>query len=226
MLPLAAMATPSQEPSPVTQQQLPAANPRNEDNKWNLSQEIAAIASFVAFLELLALLATISIMRNTEKRQLRAYISVIEIESGPIVDDSAAVTITIKNCGQTPADHVVGRECIKFMDASNPVFDIGEQVGVNFVVGPGVEMTSCLTVTLGEHLDKTLNPKPRLHDLLLQKSVALYVFGEIRYRDVFYKNRWCFRQEERVTTYRAMISGKEAITGGKMSVCREGNNVT
>lgn len=161
--------------------------------------------------------------RETSQRQLRAYLSIVKIKSKPIIDGEAAVIVTIRNCGQTPAFCVTARDGIRFQDINNTEFTLNERKG-EVVIGPGVEMSHLYTVTtMHEGTDKQ-NWAYMVHKKILEKSAALFVFGEIRYRDVFYGTAG--NRVERVTGFRAAITGQKAIEGGKMNACADGNYAT
>jgi hypothetical protein len=59
---------------------------------------------------------------------------------------------------------------------------------------------------------------PATKESLANGGHVIYVYGEIRYRDVFGRKQW--------TKYRYMIGGPVGVRGEQMAGCEEGNEAT
>jgi hypothetical protein len=55
-------------------------------------------------------------------------------------------------------------------------------------------------------------------DSLVAGTMAVWVYGEIRYRDAFCRKQW--------TKYRLIIGGPFGVSGGQLTACEEGNEAT
>ena len=78
-----------------------SARQNETPDNWALSDEIAVIATFVGFLQFAALIATVTVMKKSAERQLRAYVwafSAMDTDA-----DKLLVRTAVKNSGQTPA---------------------------------------------------------------------------------------------------------------------------
>lgn len=89
---------------------------------WSIGDKIALVVAVIAFLQFGALIGTYRVMDQTAKRQLRAYVSVEDIDldspnignanydtpipNPPGYIPADAVRMTVKNNGQTPAHDV------------------------------------------------------------------------------------------------------------------------
>jgi hypothetical protein len=196
-------------PSSQTQSE-PQANgkegPRNPSNLWGLSDKIAVIASVVAFLQFGALVWTIVVMIQNGRRQLRAYVvgelgtignvaNPIPLYAGQVITPTGAeitntacgpiTYIQIKNSGQTPAYKVVhwGNICVREYPlisnlAPTPTLSLKNAS----VLGPGIYSTKYLFLSAPLTAQEVSD--------LRAGTAAIYVYGEINYRDAFGKKRF------------------------------------
>jgi hypothetical protein len=147
----------------------------------------------------------IAVSRDTEQRQLRAYVFVdtaqtVNIDDDITKDDTTAlqsVIITTKNYGLTPAFGVKDDGTLKFTDfpPKSDVFHKLQPTGPISVETMGPQGMS----------KKVIEPVPNFalgvprKKLLKDKVKAIYVFGKIDYRDAFGFHR--------CTRYRYMVGG-------------------
>ena len=161
---------------------------------------------------------TITTMEDTAKRQLRAY--VFPIHSGLsnlVVGGVPAFHVTIKNSGQTPAYRVKHRAAgwittYPIEGAFPEIPPPGEQMVSTNNLGPGgdqVKNGNCSDVPL---------TAGTMSDLEKGKS-AIYVYGEINFRDAFGKDRW--------VNYRHMTGGSVGFRrDGFIVHCEDGNETS
>lgn len=143
---------------------------------------------------------------DTAQRQLRAYVvgkadiaNLREIVNGYVAE------IDIQNSGTTPAYDVHCWSEWKMLDDNESrsyVFKLApkEIKGPRFVVNPGIIHTMSVEIKQSDEDRRTTQKR-------------LYIWGEIRYRDAFQKNRW-----SRFRLYRHVHSGKQI-----WAYCDEGN---
>jgi hypothetical protein len=205
-------------------QQKPAADeqkgPENRSNTWALSDEITALASIVALLQFFALVGTVFVLIWTARRQLRAYVFVssAKIIHGIEDDRIPEAHVVIKNSGQTPAYKLTNVSGLAFdkypappsLTLTVPDRDYLSLVRTRMDLGPGNETSP---VTLAK---RPLTAMGKIS--LTAGASAIWVYGEIRYRDVFWRKQW--------TKYRFMIGGPFGVTGGELVGCEEGNEAT
>lgn len=170
---------------------------KNEENGngafsgWTLGDKIAAIVAFFAFLQFLGVVATYFVMRDTARRQLRAYINPTR---GSIYDGNTVrpaqsnkagfpyAELTVKNAGATPAYDVVS-----FMEIA--VIPIAEEDKLL----PIIELKKIAPFTVAPGMDF---PKGHWHgNALTQEEInsinapapthAIFVYGRYEYRDAF-----------------------------------------
>jgi hypothetical protein len=180
---------------------------------WSLSDKIAAIASFVAFLQFGALIATVLIMVFNGRRQLRAY--VFNTQSGIHYLDQplSQVHVVIKNSGQTPAYKLSDWMAIKLtkFPPTEPLTLLLPPADESVVksesdFGPGDAFNKVQEIRLSDETKAALRAG----------TMAIYVYGEIRYRDAFKRRRY--------TKYRLMYGGDAgARPEGALVACKEGN---
>lgn len=147
--------------------------------------------------------ASVKIASDTAKRQLRAYLSV----SGATVtwknDRIVLAEISIKNTGQTPALWVhhfqtiaVGEPAdfaIPYVESGFPTTDIGANIEMHFSLDSGPVSEESWT-------------------LARNREIPVYVWGEVKYWDVFKTELW-------FTRYRLRLHQSADI----LSPCSEGN---
>jgi hypothetical protein len=153
-----------------------------------------------------ATIATLDHLRDTARRQLRAYVFVAQVEIVDVGTDNVNAAVIIRNRGQTPAyDVTVSTGANAFNVPGNVTFTptpVGPDSS-RFVLGP----------------DGLGRRNISLHSII-GASGALYVWGEILYKDAF--------GEDQYTRFRHMIGGGTAgwPSDYLMTVCPEGNEAS
>jgi hypothetical protein len=148
--------------------------------------KIATIATLVGFLQFVALVATFALMRRSARQQLRAYISGLPdwITSFDETHPPRA-SYTMRNLGQTPAYKVVHRSEIAALPFPLPVGfrlpPVNGTIAPATVLFPNVPLIGNSTKAAPFTADELAGIRNR--------SMRPYIFGEIRYRDVFRKRR-------------------------------------
>lgn len=132
----------------------------------------------------------------TSERQLRAYLSFSKssLENFGTAEPIKA-SLKVKNCGQTPAYEV--RDWMQFTIQPFPYdeIDSADFIPTSSTLGPG---------DAGNLIARM--PKPLSHmqfSGIISGDLAIYVSGEVRYRDAF--------GTERVSRYRGFYRGNQAI---------------
>jgi hypothetical protein len=210
------------------------AEPKLEEStdRWSLANKLALWAGISAALQFLALVATIAVMIRNGHRQLRAYVVVergivANVANPPpglpgerietvarIMNPQAGphAQITIKNAGQTPAYDLVHWASIDIREYPlNSLLPPMPKPPSPFwtVLGPGIPEVKTL---------RMLQPlSPEQIEGLRRGTLAIYCYGEIRYRDAFRKSRR--------TRYRCMYSVQSGIigVGTDLIYCEDGN---
>lgn len=181
-------------------------------------------------------LGTLNHMRESSERQLRAYVisesgtifnvanpvpifqGQVFIPTGAEISNPACgpgVRIQIKNAGQTPAYEVTHFANICFREqplkSSLPARD-PNMIPASSILGPGIPSTKLLFMPQPLTAQETAD--------LRAGNGAVYVYGEIVYRDTFGK-RWH-------TSYRLMHHPYGGAIGVStdLSFCDEGNDAT
>lgn len=155
--------------------------------------------------------ATVNTMKDTAGRQLRAYVHPVTAlryrdETGVLV-----IKLEIKNAGQTPA-----YECSHWMvEGVHTGFPAPPEAFTNKNAPKGDS-----PIAPGESVDFFVSATeltPAQEAQIAAKIAAIYLFGEITYRDAF--------QTERVTKFRLVCVG-DLIRTGRFAPCDEGNDAT
>ena len=203
----------------------PSYDHRNADDK-TVSALVAAMFSSPALIGIAALLQAIGAIGTvwliywqlrTSRRQLRAY--VVVANAGIVTDGeetAPTAVVTIKNSGQTPAHDVVNVSGIA-IGLFPPPPSLKLTISDNDFATEGrsrqtlgSENTSISQTMAG----RLLTDEEK--QAIIEGTSAIYVFGEIRYTDVFGKRWW--------TRYRLMMGGTAGIQG--LAGCEEGNEAT
>src|SRR3954452_14238024 len=184
--------------------------------KFKVGESLLVVFTALLFFATLGLwLATRNLVqeaKRTGERQLRAYVHVIRVEVRHLAG-MAEFFVEYKNHGMTPAYNVRVSNCHGL--TPNPPDPAFFQAFLGFAshgtLGPG-------GVTHQRKLaDRQLTDAESvgLEDGLL----ALWVYGEIKYRDAF--------GQERTTAYRNLLSRDVPLgADGRMSLAAEGNEAT
>jgi hypothetical protein len=170
---------------------------------------LTGVLAICAFLSVWLVLFQLLDARRFSKRQLRAYVFVAEVEIIGIGTDAVRAAVTIRNTGQTPAyDVTVSTAANADVTTFSPT-PVGPDSS-RFVLGPD---------GLGRR-DISLHSiigTPSALAAITNGNSALYVWGEILYRDAFGKRRH--------TRFRHMNRGvANWPSDNKMTVCPKGND--
>ena len=187
---------------------------------WSLADKIAVGACIAGFAQFLALVITIGIMIRNGRRQLRAHVfpDDISLVTGMLLNppeehkrDIPAVSMIIKNSGQTPAYRVVSWWEIKLLNISEEkslsVPPLADKFSTN--VGPGC------TFNKGIWYERALTADEKKE--ILAGTLGIYVHGRLEYQDVFGLRHF--------TNFRLVYSSKvfPPLKGAVMSFCEAGN---
>jgi len=152
--------------------------------------------------------------KDTSKRQLRAYVNVLQGKVfNPYDPPNRIFRIDIKNFGQTPAHDVsIVYQCIirEFpLDKTKPLNEITNlEHGFYSVLAPSCIYRQDILAPVNAEWVETK---------LADGTAAIYCFGEVKYRDAFNDNH--------ITTFRYMCRG-EGIANGDVSPCEDGSKAT
>jgi len=155
----------------------------------------------------------------TVHAQLRAYVYVSRAEIINVTIEGNGVPeakIFIKNYGPTPAR--------KMINISNMIGPHIDPPTLNLSI-PDKSFASHRTrmdlPPSDSFSSTTRGPRPLTQEEkrgLANKQLAFYVYGEIRYRDIFGRKQW--------TKYRLMTGGPVGVSGSVLFGCEEGNEAT
>jgi hypothetical protein len=185
-----------------------AAEAQNRLNAFNLGALIATLlvsagAAYAAW-------RTVVAMKDTAQHQLRAYVSLHSVKAIDLLGENPRFVVTFKNSGQTPA---LGFRANCYVRAGN--FHITDFSPRALAMAPSVSI-------LGAQ-DTNSVPLPAPYELpdehkegLRNGSVAIYVFGEAMYKDIF--------DRPHMTRFRVMCGGNTGVTSGELANCPEGND--
>jgi hypothetical protein len=187
--------------------------PEKPSDAWTLSDKIAAIASIAALLQFFALVITVFVLMSTANRQLRAYVFI----SGAQLDDIGVgqipyAQLRFKNFGQTPAYKMTQWAMVgigKFPLETHPTTNESEPLPERPLPPQG---------EISLHPPKYKTPlNAKMLDELSKGMLAIYVTGEIRYRDAFKKKR---------RTRYLLYSGGSIGLSGQLAAYKDGNDAT
>jgi hypothetical protein len=150
---------------------------------------------------------TLTTMRDTARKQLRAYVfvepSTIEFEG----TTPKALHFETRNTGETPAYRIIAFNAFRLLPyplpngfAHPPPDDGGDTTNI---LAP--KSTRPSTRKLGKQITPATEAKLRAG------THRYYTFVTVRYRDAFYN--WLFRREVRTTRMCASIPGDQMIAG-------------
>jgi hypothetical protein len=170
---------------------------------------VTIILAGAGIIQFLVLIFTYVLMWSTARRQLRAYVvtelgyivNVADPLPGPgpmpqtnariIYPNGPVAQVQIKNTGQTPAFEVRhwGNICImEFPLKSRLPSKAAEVIPIASILGPNISSTKRI------EFPPLLTPQQLID--LRKGTIAIYVYGEITYRDAF--------KRPRITKYRLM----------------------
>lgn len=140
--------------------------------------------------------AMVTQMRETAEKQLRAYVCVDSAILKFPQPDVPEAQVHFKNCGQTPAYNVRG--WIHTWFAEYPLTEALPNAPNDFPKGVDVLPPARKSIFVAPR--KPPLP-PHYLSLLGSERFTLYIYGEVRYRDIFGK--------EQFTKYRLLHGGRE-----------------
>ncbi|MGH9316177.1 MAG: hypothetical protein ACRD1P_03595 [Thermoanaerobaculia bacterium] len=211
-----ARTTPSDHGEAITQleQGTSPLNPISDQPETANFTEWLAVATVVLAVATVALavfsLCQAVIMSRTARRQLRAYVFVTTAEIGEIDDpQNVHASVSIKNSGQTPAYDLISRGAIDIRESplKGDLSPRDRDAAMSkSALGPGE--------VLGKHLGaRPLTPDER--GAVRSGTQAIYVYGEVLYKDAFGKRRY--------SRYRFMHAGTAPVRNRQLVVCEKGN---
>jgi hypothetical protein len=187
--------------------------PKNHEYECLIAEYTGRLAArlLVVATLLLALFGFWQVMvsRDTARRQLRAYVFVSGAKIIHGITDNSIIEahVEIKNSGQTPAYKmmaVIGLTFDTYPPPQSITLTVPDQnylsLRTRIDLGPG---DKTFTDT---HAGRLLTPLEK--DSLVAGTKAIWVYGEIRYRDAFCRKQW--------TKYRLIIGGPFGVSGGHM----------
>jgi hypothetical protein len=195
--------------------------PDDSDKPWSLSDKIAVGACIAGFSQCLALIVTIWIMIRNGRRQLRAHVfpDDISIVDGSLLDppemhkaDIPAISMRIKNSGQTPAYDVVSWWEIKVIPVAEEGFLSVPVLAKKHSTTVG---TGC-TFSKGLWFDRAITADEK--EEIFRGTLGIYAHGRLEYRDVF--------KFRRFSNFRLVYTAKRfpPVKGAVMSFCEHGNS--
>lgn len=141
------------------------------------------------------------LMEDTAQRQLRAYVCLVESSVKIAKDGIVVATLLFKNGGQTPA-YNVGLWALPLVDPYPLVDPPGP---------PPAELPLPKGIVASQGTQILVSPPLTLPNEVLarfsERDYALYIFGEVTYRDVFRK--------EWTLTYRLLFGGPAGIEASR-----------
>jgi type II secretory pathway pseudopilin PulG len=186
---------------------------------------LVAFFAFIASLGAIAAALVASyqgwVARDTEKRQLRAYVFLESVQTAN-TDDRAgnnqypdlSATIVFKNFGQTPAYNVRHSSSLRFADYPPPatvfVYDRETHPIIVDTLGPQGGARNVIRSSEADSMSAIERKQ-----LMKAQTKAIYVFGKIDYEDAFGVGR--------CTSYRFMVGGNSGVLGGDMLRMDSGN---
>ena len=182
--------------------------------QWT-SEPTSVFTAFIALFTFMLALAGgwhVYVAGATARRQLRAYVFITGTEITSVAVQTQPVSqLIIRNTGQTPAHDVMVFGNMVFdefpLKKDLPVLVFSDPQLTKENLGPGSERYKW---------DYSLTPMSADQMAKLQAGThALYVYGEIRYRDVFKKKRY--------TKYLYYTGGTMGLRGNILGGYPEGN---
>ena len=138
--------------------------------------------------------------RSTARRQLRAYVCLVFGKDEEVADPTnRQFNMVIKNCGQTPARHLISFVGWNVFNGENAPWpeDVDMEGNEVDMGGSRATLGSGEPTTLQSDVSKLQNPAGFLHALerANRKECTLYIIGRITYVDVFDRpqfTKYCF----------------------------------
>ena len=182
-----------------------------ENIKWFFSEPSRALALLTAGLVVIGIIA-LCIQRDTEQRQLRAYVSVLTAEIQNLSEgEMVTAVIKIKNFGQTPAYKFRHWQRIiidKYPFPGRIPYEPDDGIHPSSPLSPGDDSNGIAIFDVSPMNQTTINA-------LKAGTNALYVVGTIKYDDIFGTNH--------TTIFCLYAGGKTKMWDGSLAVYSEGN---
>lgn len=182
---------------------------------------ITALATVLLTIVTAGLVIVTGMQFKTSRAQLRAYVFVESAVTANVVDGTGPpeAHVVIKNFGQTPAYEVLHMGGLAVYEFPPPPMVKLTATDEDFVTGP----TTNMALAPGANYLSTTPLKipvlpPHFRKGIIAGNLAAYVYGEIRYKDVFQRKQW--------TKYRLMLGGPVGVRGGHLVGSAEGNEAT
>jgi hypothetical protein len=198
-------------------------NQSKSNKEWTRSDIIAVAAGVSAFLQVIALCVTIGIMILSNRRQLRAYVSIDHavLTDGTMLEPPQpqyagipGIVMIIKNTGNTPAYKLISWAEITVQPTVSPLFAIPPIPDKFYThIGPNggtmIKTRWFLRAITAEEIAA-----------IKKGESAIYLHGKIEYLDVFKKRRH--------TSFRlyhvGVFPGPKG--GATFNFCESGNDAT
>lgn len=127
------------------------------------------------------------IAQDTAERELRAYVSIAGVarvnDPGDVEGPGFAVLVDVKNDGKTPAYDVFQWAKIEVRE-----FPLRERFGFHCVENPSLSIIPTSGKTMAFPTFKR-QLTPLEEQAIFENGKAIYVYGEVAYRDIFGKGR-------------------------------------
>jgi hypothetical protein len=155
---------------------------------------------------------------NTSRAQLRAYVFVESAQVVNVIEGNGSPEshVVIKNYGQTPAYELVSVSGIA-MDEYPPPPTLNLTV-TEREFGTDGETMGPSDTSFSIIPSNAAPVPPDIRAAIISGNWVVYVYGEIRYKDVFGRRQW--------TKYRMMMGGPAGVRGGQLIACDQGNKAT
>jgi hypothetical protein len=149
-------------------------------------------------------------MRDTAKRQLRAYLYVVNHKTPDLSAETPQALFFLKNAGQTPAmdvAHAAGTAIGEYPFKSDP-----PAIPDNLFARSSVLVTGN-TFILSHHLTEALSGS-KIQDIKAGRKMFV-MYGEVRYKDIY--------GDAHFVKYRSMYGGPPLGTTDNIVWCESGN---
>lgn len=178
------------------------------DETRNMAEE-AGRATTAAQAGAAAALAANRQFSESAEREQRAYVALVNADI-VVAAGFFVVKVDIKNSGRTPARNPVFRVKAHVQPAHNPTFSLTGATIKNMAdFAPGGESSNTFKYDVHLALEEVG---------LRNESKFLYVWGDIRYVDVF--------DVTQTTSFRFKMFAKDGLVAGLLDVCDEGNTIS
>ncbi|MFD1986541.1 hypothetical protein ACFSOZ_29305 [Mesorhizobium newzealandense] len=176
---------------------------------------LVAFTVILAFSTIFLWVATRDLVKGAERTsqsQLRAYVAVPNTDIGKVsVGEKPLASVRLANFGQTPAYALHHMVEMAIADKGTKTFRLNRRKkSGKTTLNPteSFSVRSAMTEALTEEQ----------HAAIMNDTKRIFLFGEIHYRDAFWRSRKTF--------FRFETAGPSLIAEGLLSVSAEGNSAT